>query len=157
MNNRISTNRGLNRMLAGILSIVLILTLIFSATGRAFAADEPPPFSLTIRAYIDGYSQLVIQGSNVYWHHIRAAAPGRLSLVDEPSYLNGAEWYPVWPNIPDAENRDCNCDSSAVSDLIPALPENPCMKRFTLLLITVLSLLIAQAQIARSSSGIVSK
>ena len=32
---------------------------------------------LNIRAYIDGRSHLLIQGSNVWWHHYDNAAPGR--------------------------------------------------------------------------------
>jgi hypothetical protein len=104
--------------------IMVILMLAFSTTGSAFAQDEPPQFSLNIRAYIDGYSQLIIQGNNVYWHHIGAVAPGRLDFVNEPTYLNGTAWYPTWPDKPDEENKECNCSSSTFSDLIPPLPEN---------------------------------
>jgi len=104
--------------------IMVILAVALSVTGSAYAQDEPPQFSVNIRAYIDGYSQLVIQGNNVYWHHIGAAAPGRHLFGDEPTYLNGAAWNPTWPDDPDAENRECNCDSSTSSDLIPPLPGN---------------------------------
>lgn len=116
-------------MLANILIVFVILALGFSTTGIAFAADEPPSFSLTIRAYIDGYSQLIIQGDNVYWHHIAAAAPGRHAFSKEPTYVNGTAWYPTWPDSPDAENKDCNCTSSTLSSVNPALPEG---QRFVL-------------------------
>ena len=80
--------------------------------------------SLRIRAYIDGTSQLVIRGNTAYWHHIGADAPGRTGGHYDPTYLNGVEWYPDWPDIPDERNRDCNCDSSVFTGLIPALPMN---------------------------------
>jgi hypothetical protein len=113
-----------NTILARVIYCVVIIALAFSATGSAIAKGEPHPLNLSIRAYIDGYSQLVIQGNNVHWHHIGAAAPGRLDFVNEPTYLNRTAWYPTWPDIPDAENRDCNCDSTTFSGLRSALPKN---------------------------------
>jgi hypothetical protein len=74
---------------------------------------------LTVSAYIDGRSQLILQGDAVHWHHLDFAAPGRLEGADNPTYLNWAAWYPAWPDSPDAENRDCNCDSSAYVGLQP--------------------------------------
>jgi hypothetical protein len=41
---------------------MVILMLAFSTPGSAFADSGAHPFGLNIRAYIDGYSQLVIQG-----------------------------------------------------------------------------------------------
>lgn len=95
---------------------------------------EPSFTALRIRAYIDGYSQLVIRGNTVYWHHIGSDAPGRWSVDNhnDPTILNGVEWYPTWPDIPDAANRDCNCDSSMFTGLTAALPDN---QRFALNLI----------------------
>ena len=119
-----------NRYFKGmVMSVLVILAMVVPAAGVASAQADPAPFSLNIRAYIDGYSQLVIQGSNVTWHHIGAAAPGRLDFANEPTYLYGTAWYPTWPDIPDAENRDCNCDSSTFPGLAPALPDN---QRFAL-------------------------
>ena len=65
-----STNWNFKRMAVTFLSLLAILALAFPMSGSALATGEPLPFSLTIRAYIDGYSQLVIKGSDVYWHHI---------------------------------------------------------------------------------------
>lgn len=79
---------------------------------------------LNIRAYVDGNSQLVIQGNTAYWYHNSAAAPGRHMGLNEPTLINGMEWYPTWPDIPDEENRDCNCVSSLFSGIYPALPQN---------------------------------
>jgi hypothetical protein len=84
------------------------------------------PDTLTVRAFVDGRSQLVVREERVYWHHLDFAAPGRWldpdtqRAYDEPTYLNGAAWYPAWPDQLDRENRDCGCDSSAISG-VPAL------------------------------------
>jgi putative cell wall-binding protein len=51
-------------------------------------------FSLTVRANIDGKSELVLGSGEVYWHHISNAAPGRHDGKDEPTTLNGYEWFP---------------------------------------------------------------
>jgi hypothetical protein len=41
---------------------MVILMLAFSTPGSVFAEGRTHPFGLNIRAYCDGYSQLVIQG-----------------------------------------------------------------------------------------------
>jgi formylglycine-generating enzyme required for sulfatase activity len=76
---------------------------------------------LSIGAYIDGRSQLVIQGGAVRWHHLDFAAPGRHPDLreGEPTYLNGVAWCPAWPDSPDAQNRDCVCDSSLYAGIAP--------------------------------------
>ncbi len=71
------------------------------------------PITLKVRAYIDGRSQLNIQGDTLYWHHLDFAAPGRHYFSSEATYLNTVKWQPTWPDKPDAENRDCHCDSSS--------------------------------------------
>ena len=82
------------------------------------APPEPPVppglqlATLKVRAYVDGRSRLVLQGNSARWHHLDFAGPGRWIDADEPTYLNGAPWFPAWPDVPDRENRDCNCDSS---------------------------------------------
>jgi hypothetical protein len=78
------------------------------------STSSSQPVVLHVRAYIDGLSQLIIQGDTVYWHHLDWAAPGRHfdAGSNQPTYLNDAKWEPTWPDIPDPENRDCKCDSS---------------------------------------------
>jgi hypothetical protein len=73
------------------------------------------PAQLLVSAFIDGHSQLVINGSNVKWHHLTAAAPGRWQGRDLPTTLGSRMWLPVWPQP--GENRDCNCDSQPLTDL----------------------------------------
>ncbi|MGC9334580.1 MAG: Ig-like domain-containing protein [Anaerolineae bacterium] len=83
------------------------------------------PDTLTVRAFIDGRSQLVVRGDRVYWHHLNFAAPGRWQdpdtqrVYDEPTYLNAVAWYPLWPDQPDRENRDCGCHSSPINGIPP--------------------------------------
>lgn len=78
--------------------------------------------TLKVRAYIDGRSQLVLRGNEIYWHHLDFAAPGRHfdAEVNQPTYLNQVKWFPIWPDAPDRENRDCNCDSSSYQS-VPSL------------------------------------
>jgi len=39
-----------------------------------------------------------------------ASAPGR--WLEAPTSLDGTEWKPVWPDIPDRGNHNCECYSS---------------------------------------------
>jgi len=86
--------------------------------------------ALTVRAFIDGRSQLVVRGDRLYWHHLDFAVPGRWhepetqQAHDEPTYLNEAAWYPIWADQPDKENRDCGCDSSSTGGIPPLARQN---------------------------------
>jgi Leucine-rich repeat (LRR) protein len=78
----------------------------------------------TIKAYIDSQSLLVIQSDSVQWHHLNGAAPGRHGGVNLPTYICGEEWFPVWPDIPDPDNRQ-ECYSSVYNNPSFSLPEFP--------------------------------
>ncbi|MCF8359351.1 MAG: gliding motility-associated C-terminal domain-containing protein [Prolixibacteraceae bacterium] len=78
--------------------------------------------NLNIRAYIDGGSQLIINGSSVQWYHISAIAPGRYEVPELPTYVYGEEWYPTWPDIPDYQNQQ-KCFSSVFNHPTFSLPE----------------------------------
>ncbi len=75
---------------------------------------------LTVRAYIDGRSRLVLREDTAYWLHLNYVAPGRAEGNNYPTYFDSAEWYPTWKDSPDRLNRDCNCQSSTYFG-IPAL------------------------------------
>jgi hypothetical protein len=75
-----------------------------------------------IEAHIDGRSQLILRGNTVQWHHLDFAAPGRHEFRNEPTIINNATWFPVWPDVPDEENRFCNCFSDVFKPVKPALP-----------------------------------
>lgn len=94
-------------------------------------------YTLRIRAFIDGRSQLIIQGNTAYWHHDDGAAPGRHRSIpggNAPTTLNSAAWYPVWPGDPanhppanpvNNEVRDCDCDSINQYKGVPVLAATP--------------------------------
>lgn len=67
--------------------------------------------TIKVDAYIDGRSQLTLQGKTARWHHFDYAAPGRWNGANFATSINGANWFPVWPDVPTAENVFCNCDT----------------------------------------------
>jgi len=81
--------------------------------------------SITIQALIDGKSQLHLKGNSAQWFHLDWAAPGR--FIDDgvetiaPTVINEVEWFPVWPDEPDLENRDCNCFSDVFNGIVPGI------------------------------------
>jgi hypothetical protein len=103
--------------------------------GGPTTTDAGPtaPGDLRVEAFIDGLSQLVIQGTTVHWHHLKSSAPGRWAPFssppvagNEPTRLNGVSWQPVWPDqngSPPARNESCDCDSSATQ--VAGLPSAP--------------------------------
>ena len=102
-----------------ITAIILIAASLISACSLF---DKPTPTSLKVRAYIDGRSELIIQGDVLYWHHLDFDAPGRWEHgeIQFPTYLNETTWQPLWPDIPDATNDFCHCNSSTTVG-IPSL------------------------------------
>jgi len=87
---------------------------------------------IRIEAEIDGRSRLILSGETAQWHHLDYAAPGRLDSETNdcpndppplPTIINGDEWYPVWPDVPDAENRNCDCTSDVYEGLGRRLPQ----------------------------------
>jgi hypothetical protein len=82
------------------------------------AYEFPPFFVYNVRALIEGQSRLEVLvpvgsplPSSFQWHHIKGVAPGRLGGTF-PTAINGELWEPMWPDLPDPENRDCDCESS---------------------------------------------
>jgi hypothetical protein len=81
--------------------IVLACSLILAP----FCIDASA-YSLTVRAWIDGESQLIIQGNTVQWHNLSYTAPGYRIPGEppEPTYLTTAgmgtiPWAPeTWTN-----------------------------------------------------------
>jgi hypothetical protein len=87
--------------------------------------DPPAALHLYVEAKIDGRSNLIIRGTTVTWMHFQFAAPGRETFTNVPTMLDAVAWQPVWPDVPNAENRDCNCMSSTFDALPVALPAVP--------------------------------
>ena len=81
----------------------------------------PSVKAIRIQAHIDGRSQLILRRNKAQWHHFDFAAPGRHEFRNEPTVINGIPWFPVWPDVPDAENRFCDCLSDVFKPLKPKL------------------------------------
>lgn len=78
--------------------------------------------TLRVVALIDGRSRITIRRDTAQWRHLDFAAPGRHEGATEPTVVGGTEWLPQWPDVPDVENRNCNCDSDVLTGVSPALP-----------------------------------
>jgi hypothetical protein len=50
-----------------------------------------------VRAFIDGYSTLVLRDGAVQWEHRENALPGKHNNHNYPTYINGLPWTPQWP------------------------------------------------------------
>ncbi|MBS1119727.1 MAG: exported protein of unknown function [Deltaproteobacteria bacterium] len=97
-----------------------------AAEPDATQPDAPPvALHLHIEADIDGRSDLILKGTTVTWMHHQFAAPGRQGFTDFPTKLDAALWLPTWPDVPDAENRDCECMSSTFAALPVGVPRAP--------------------------------
>ena len=93
-------------------------------SGAYEVLPPAPANTLRVQALIDGRSQLIVHGNTVQWHHFDFAAPGRHEFANRPTVINDALWFPVWPDQPDAENRDCNCSSDLFTSAGPLLPSD---------------------------------
>lgn len=116
-------HKGLHLLFAAALIAGLVLNA--KPIQIASAASAPTPQrTLTIQAWIDGRSWLILRKNTLQWYQLEFAAPGRLEFANLPTIVNGVEWYPVWPDVPDAENRDCFCYSSVFKGVKPFLHRN---------------------------------
>ncbi|NVB84815.1 MAG: hypothetical protein HOV81_40975 [Kofleriaceae bacterium] len=100
------------------------------ADAQQVVADAAPPdapssFVLRVQAWVDGRSRLTFHGTTVQWEHFQFAAPGREAGVNIATKLGEVDWFPMWPDVPTAENRDCNCKSSVYTDLPVGIPRAP--------------------------------
>lgn len=76
--------------------------------------------TISVEAFIDGRSQLIIRGNTAQWHHLDWTAPGIPDNPAEnyPTVINSVNWVPSW-TLP---TSFCNCYSSVFSGVAPALP-----------------------------------
>ena len=81
-------------------------TFLVNMLGESLT--NPSIRTITVQAVIDGRSQLILRGNTAQWRHFDFAAPGRLDFKNAPTVINNVEWFPVWPDKPDKENRDCD-------------------------------------------------
>ena len=64
------------------------------------------PTELTIKAWVDGPSELRIKKNGIYWKNGENAKPGRQSRLNEPTYINGKPWVPHWKKQHEDRGRD---------------------------------------------------
>jgi len=97
--------RSLRRFLS--LWPIPVVTLLAGVAAAARAA--PPPetspgetfLCLSVRAWVDGVSDLVIQPQTVYWQNREHAKPGTPHdhlIADVPTLLDDKPWFPRWQN-----------------------------------------------------------
>ncbi|MEP6671040.1 MAG: hypothetical protein ABJF10_17905 [Chthoniobacter sp.] len=83
--------------------IVLAVILGLCNRPRAVAIE---PTELTIKAWVDGPSELRIKKNGIYWKNGENAKPGRQSRLNEPTYTNGKPWVPHWKKQHEDRGRD---------------------------------------------------
>jgi hypothetical protein len=96
-----------------------------SAFGQATTAPttQASEFTITVRALIDGRSQLILKGKTAQWRHFDNAAPGLHGGRNEPTIINGAKWFPQWEDSDlDPEVRVKKAASDVFDQMDPALP-----------------------------------
>lgn len=95
--------------------------------GRGGGGARPLTSTIHVLAWIDGRSWLILDDDTATWQHFDFAAPGRLNCntgaPEESTFLDGVRWDPVWPDVPDCENRFCGgCFSSTFTGLQTPIP-----------------------------------
>jgi hypothetical protein len=88
-------------MKLALLFAVVLVSLDLSMAGVADSSE------LVIEAYIDGPSTLHLTESGVYWTNGNSFKPGKWNHANEPTYINGVAWMPVWGN-----NKETGQDKS---------------------------------------------
>lgn len=82
--------------------------LIALGLAMAWCCQPAAAYELEVNAWIDGYSQLIIQGSTVQWHNLSWTVPGwepATSGDPPPNYptilttanMGAYNWTPDWP------------------------------------------------------------
>lgn len=97
------------------------------ASSTTAPASQPvAPVIVTIRALIDGRSQLQLKGFTARWQHYDWAAPGVHGGQREPTFIDGIAWHPNWDNSDmDAEVRVPHSLSDKFDGLTPPIPAAP--------------------------------
>jgi hypothetical protein len=77
-------------------SMLAIVFTLAAMIGQATRAEDLKEYTLTIKARIDHQSELIIRNGRMYWLNIGGDLPGRYGKEREPTYINGAKWWPRW-------------------------------------------------------------
>ena len=114
--------RRTSRRAVAILILAIGMTPGVMTAGAVTGAAVSTGGLIRVQAWVDGRSQLILQGDTARWHHFDFAAPGR-EFANEPTTIDGVDWFPTWPDVPDVQNRDCNCDSDTFTGVNPPVPQ----------------------------------
>ena len=96
--------------------IPVLILLLVSVTG---ALAAPPPetspgetfLCLSVRAWVDGVSDLVIQPQTIYWQnreHAKPGTPANQLVADVPTLLDDKPWLPHWHGEKSDRLRTCH-------------------------------------------------
>jgi len=115
-------------LLVGSTTAVVVSMVKSSSSGSKTAPVTPVIASggsgtIRVQAFIDGRSQLEIQGNAVQWHHIDYAAPGKLGGGNKPTLIDGKPWIPEWADIGDDASYSAHSYSNKYDKLDPPLPK----------------------------------
>ena len=69
-----------------------LMTFALSALAQGAAVED----GLRIRALIDGADLIKISSSRLWYEHESFDLPGKWHGHDEPTFVNGEKWVPVW-------------------------------------------------------------
>jgi cytoskeletal protein CcmA (bactofilin family) len=107
--------------------VFLSMFVLFFVLGvLSIDADELHDI-IRVEALIDGRSQLTLSGSTAQWDHFHFHLPGKADGRDEPTIINGIDWFPIWAgdcstcvlNV----DPDCStCSSNMFNSVVPNLP-----------------------------------
>ena len=81
---------------------VLILLVVVTAVHAAPPPETPPGetfLCLSVRAWVDGVSDLIVQPQTIYWQNCEHAKPGTPAdhlIAEVPTLLDDKPWFPRW-------------------------------------------------------------
>jgi len=75
---------------------VLFVSVAWGQPTTQPATSQPAAVTITVRAFIDGRSQLRLKRNTATWQNFDYAAPGRQGGRDEATTINGVQWRPIW-------------------------------------------------------------
>jgi hypothetical protein len=86
------------------LNAVISISMVLGIWGAIASAEpttqpatsQPAVVTITVRAFIDGRSQLRLKRNTATWQNFDYAAPGKQGGRDEPTMINGVQWRPMW-------------------------------------------------------------
>jgi formylglycine-generating enzyme required for sulfatase activity len=78
----------------------------------AVPPDLGAPGTIRVEAWVEGRSQIMVQGDYLWWRHYKGEAPGMISGV-KPLWtlINGVSWTPAW-SFPGTTCPAGHCDSA---------------------------------------------